>query len=96
MLWPRFASFEKVSEFDFGRCPTRRHVRFVQDGDVTVVAATEKPSVAVLAMVKLALVVRHLGLRLHQPPGFVPPGSGQSKAISGLIDFRPYNRFQAL
>jgi hypothetical protein len=45
MFWPRIASSEEVPKFDFGRCPAGRHVRFVQDGDATVVVATEKPSV---------------------------------------------------
>jgi hypothetical protein len=32
-----------------------------------MVVTTEQPSVAVLALVNLALVIGHLGLRLNQP-----------------------------
>jgi hypothetical protein len=57
MLGSRLASTEKVTYFDFSRRSAGRHVSLVQDEDAAIVVAAEKPSVAVLAMVNLALVV---------------------------------------
>src|SRR6266513_6448591 len=67
MLGASFASCEKVSDFDFGRRSAGRQVGFVQDENTSIVVTTEQPSVAVLAVVNLALVIGHLGLRLNQP-----------------------------
>jgi hypothetical protein len=59
MLGSRLASTEKVTNLDFSRRSAGRHVSLVQDEDAAIVVAAEKPSVAVLAAVNLALVVRH-------------------------------------
>ena len=70
----RFASSEKISELDFSRRSAGRHVGFVQNEGVSIVVATQQPSVAVLAAVNLAFVIGHLDLRgnNHPRPGFVP------------------------
>jgi len=78
MLGARFASSEKVPELDFSRRSAGRHVGFVQDEGASIVVATQQPSVAVLAVVNLALAIGHLGLRRsNQPrPSFVPQIAG--------------------
>jgi hypothetical protein len=60
MLGTCFASSEKVSELDFSRRSAGRHVGFVQDEGASIVVATEQPSVAVLAVVNLALAIGSL------------------------------------
>jgi hypothetical protein len=57
LMGSRLASTEKVTYLDFSRRSAGRHVSLVQDEDAAIVVAAEKPSVAVLAMVNLALVV---------------------------------------
>ena len=54
MLGSRPAFCEKVSDLDFGRCSAGRHVGFVQDEDAAIAVAAEKPSVAILAVVKIS------------------------------------------
>jgi hypothetical protein len=61
MLGARFASSEKVSELDFSCRSAGRHVGFVQDEGASIVVATQQPSIAVLAVVDLALAIGHLG-----------------------------------
>jgi hypothetical protein len=60
MFGTRFASSEKISEFDLRHGSAAGHVGFVQDEDAAVVVATEQPFVAILAAVNLALVIGHL------------------------------------
>ena len=66
MLGARFASSEKISELDFGCHSAGRHVGLCNE-TTSIVVTTEQPSVAVLAVVNLALVIGHLGLRANQP-----------------------------
>jgi hypothetical protein len=75
MLGTRFASSEKVSKFDLRHRSARGHVGSVQDGDAVVVVTTEKPFVAILAVVNLALVIGHFasaGTTNGDPHSFRP------------------------
>jgi hypothetical protein len=57
MFGTRFASSEEISEFDLRHRSAGRHVGFMQNDDAAIVIAREQPSVAVLAVVNLALLI---------------------------------------
>jgi hypothetical protein len=60
MLGARFASSEKVSEFNRGHLAAGRNIGFVQNKGPTVIGSAQQPTITIFAGVNFSLAVRHI------------------------------------